>query len=110
MKHLAGALVSLAVVVAIYVWLGYAIAGGVAHGAVACPRAYVTGAEWDRVQPGMTRAEVREVLGGDGRLGPSVGVREYRVCGEGRRNVRAIVWYEQHGRIMAGGLWLEVRR
>lgn len=82
--------------------------GAPAEGA-ADSRPCVTASEWSRVDVGMTRAEVRSVLDGDGHLGESVGVRWYRVCGKAPRHVRAFVWYRDQGRTMDGGLWIETR-
>lgn len=102
MKHdLVAALLGVVALLLLCAWFGEP-----AHSA-ADGRRCVTASEWARVDVGMMRGQVREVLDGDGQLGPSVGVREYPVCG--KRSWRAVVWYREGGRVMAGGVWVEVR-
>lgn len=97
------------VAIACAVWAGLAILSSLdpADGA-ADSRPCVTSSEWDRVDVGMSRHDVRAVLDGDGNRGPSVGVRWYRICGKAPRRIRAIVWYRDGGRTMDGGFWVEV--
>lgn len=68
----------------------------------------VTSHEWDVIQPGMSRSDVRRVLDGDGRLGPDKNVREYKVCGRGLKKLKAIIWYRDGGRVLDGGFWIQV--
>jgi hypothetical protein len=103
-RHLAGTLVALAVLVAAYAFVFWAVTGGVAHGAED-HRARVTHSEWARVQTGMTKHEVRAILDGPGHYS-APGVYWYPTQDKSPRHRRAVVVF-RHG-VLSTGVWVVV--
>lgn len=102
----AAVLVALLVFLSVFIW---STLKEPAHAATSpCERTHeVTNHEWDQLHDGLTRAQVRKILDGDGKKGESQGVREYPVCN--RPDTTAVIWYRNGGRILDGGFWLTVK-